>query len=80
MVSTITYPDLLARDAFIMGVIQAFAVVFPDAVGRTFPYALLTLAVAYLLLAPRFYWRPSPEERPRTGDRIDADASGEGKR
>ncbi|MFB6295937.1 MAG: protein sorting system archaetidylserine synthase [Halobacteriales archaeon] len=60
MVTTVTYPDLLPRDAFIMGAVQALAVAFPGAVGRTFPYALLTLAVAYLLLAPRFYWRPPP--------------------
>ena len=61
MVTTITYPDLLPRDAFIMGAVQGLAVAFPGAVGRTFPYALFTLAVAYLLLAPRLYWRPAPD-------------------
>ena len=57
MVSTIEYPDLLARDALLMGVVHVLAVVAPDAFGRAFPYALLTLALAYLLLAPLFYWR-----------------------
>lgn len=57
MVSCIEYPDLLARDALIMGVIHSLAVLAPDFQGRMFPYALLTLALAYLALAPRFYWR-----------------------
>ena len=57
MVSPITYPDLLTRDALIMGVVHALAVIVPGFYGRTFPYALLTLALAYLVLAPRFYWR-----------------------
>jgi CDP-diacylglycerol--serine O-phosphatidyltransferase len=58
MITTITYPDLLARDALVMGGVQALAVLFPDLVGRAFPYAVLVLATAYLLLSPRFYWRP----------------------
>ena len=57
MVSPIEYPDLLARDAFIMGVTHALAVLIPAWQGRTFPYALLMLALAYLVLSPRFYWR-----------------------
>lgn len=57
MVSPIRYPDLLARDAFIMGVVHTAAVVFPTAFGRAFPWALLILGVAYLLLAPWLYWR-----------------------
>ncbi|MFT4891277.1 MAG: archaetidylserine synthase [Halobacteriales archaeon] len=57
MVSTIRYPDLLARDAFLMGVVHALAVAFPYVLDRTFPYALLTLGVAYLLLGPWLYWR-----------------------
>ncbi len=60
MVLDIQYPDLLARDTFIMGVVQGLAVLVPDALGRAFPYALLTLALAYLVLAPRFYWRDTP--------------------
>lgn len=57
MTTTIEYPDLLARDAMLMGVVQGIAVLFPRAVGRAFPYAILVLALAYLVLAPRFYWR-----------------------
>jgi len=57
MLADIRYPDLLARDALIMGVVQALAVLVPSAIGRTFPYALLTLALAYLVFGPAFYWR-----------------------
>ncbi|WIV66941.1 protein sorting system archaetidylserine synthase [Natrialbaceae archaeon AArc-T1-2] len=56
MVSPIRYPDLLARDALIMGVVHVLAIVIPDFAGRTFPYALLTLGLAYMLLAPWLYW------------------------
>lgn len=63
MVATIEYPDLLARDAFIMGVTHALAILIPTWAGRTFPYALLILALAYLTLGPRFYWR---EDEPST--------------
>ncbi|WP_435318063.1 protein sorting system archaetidylserine synthase [Haloarchaeobius sp. TZWSO28] len=57
MVSTIRYPDLLARDALLMGVVHGLAVLFPYFYGRTFPWAILTLALAYLLAGPWFYWR-----------------------
>ncbi|MFB6300107.1 MAG: protein sorting system archaetidylserine synthase [Halobacteriales archaeon] len=57
MIADITYPDLLARDSLLMGIIHALAVIAPRAFGRAFPYALLTLALAYLTLGPRFYWR-----------------------
>ena len=57
MVSDVPYPDLLARDALMMGVIHSLAILIPDFQGMMFPYALLTLALAYLALAPRFYWR-----------------------
>lgn len=57
MVAEINYPDLLARDALIMGAVHVVAVLLPDAIGRAFPYALLTLALAYLVLGPSFYWR-----------------------
>jgi CDP-diacylglycerol--serine O-phosphatidyltransferase len=57
MVSTIRYPDLLARDAFLMGVVHVLAVLFPYAFDRTFPWALLTLGLSYLLLGPWLYWR-----------------------
>ncbi|WP_247731375.1 protein sorting system archaetidylserine synthase [Halovivax limisalsi] len=57
MVSRIRYPELLARDALLMGVVHVLAVLIPDFFGRTFPYALLTLGVAYLVLGPALYWR-----------------------
>jgi archaetidylserine synthase len=57
MVSTIQYPDLLARDALLMGIVHALAIVAPYAFGRTFPWAILTLGVAYLVLGPWLYWR-----------------------
>lgn len=57
MIAPITYPDLLVRDALLMGVVHLGAVVAPYAIGRGFPWALLTLGVAYLLLAPWLYWR-----------------------
>ena len=57
MVAEINYPDLLARDALLMGVVHVIAVAAPEAFGRAFPFALLTLALAYLVLGPLFYWR-----------------------
>jgi len=57
MVSPIEYPDLLARDALIMGVVHSLAVLLPEFLDRTFPWALLFLALAYLLLGPVAYWR-----------------------
>jgi len=57
MVAEIDYPDLLARDALLMGVVHVIAVIAPDAFGRAFPYALLTLALAYTALGPALYWR-----------------------
>jgi len=57
MVTTITYPDLHAQDALIMGLVQAGAIIAPGYYGRIFAFALLFLALAYLTLAPRFYWR-----------------------
>jgi CDP-diacylglycerol--serine O-phosphatidyltransferase len=66
MVSPIRYPDLLARDALLMGVVHALAVLVPDAtrieavpnaVGRGFPRALLILGLAYMFLSPWLYWR-----------------------
>lgn len=69
MVAPIEYPDLLARDAFIMGVTHALAILIPTWAGRTFPYALLILALAYMVLGPRFYWR---ESTPSTGTKGNA--------
>jgi archaetidylserine synthase len=58
MLAPVTYPDLLPRDALTMGAVQAAAVLAPAAFSRLFPKALLAWAVAYLVLAPQFYWRP----------------------
>lgn len=63
MVAPITYPDLYDRDAFAMGVVQALALLFPSVWSHVFPRILLVVAIAYLLLAPRFYWRPAPPDR-----------------
>ena len=57
MVSTITYPDLHAQDAMVMGVVQTLAILLTGYYGRVFAFALLFLALGYLTLAPRFYWK-----------------------
>lgn len=57
MVSTITYPDLHAQDALVMGVVQAGAILIPGVYGRGFAFGLLYVALAYLVLGPQFYWR-----------------------
>lgn len=57
MVTDVQYPDLLTRDALVMGGLQALAIGFPAVAGGLFPAALLAWALAYLVLAPRFYWR-----------------------
>ena len=74
MVTAIRYPDLHPQDALVMGVVQALAVLFPGMAGESFAFALLFLALAYLLLGPRFYWRDvtdggDPED---TGDGVPA--------
>jgi len=57
MVSEVTYPDLHAQDAVVMGVVQALAVAVPGFWGRVFAFALLFLTAAYVLLGPGYYWR-----------------------
>jgi CDP-diacylglycerol--serine O-phosphatidyltransferase len=57
MVASITYPDLYARDALILGGLQLLAVLFPTVGSRVFPRSLLLFAVGYLVLAPFVYWR-----------------------
>jgi CDP-diacylglycerol--serine O-phosphatidyltransferase len=56
MVAPIPYPKLRARDAGAMGLVQAGAILAPTLFGRVFPRALLVAAVAYMTLAPRYYW------------------------
>jgi CDP-diacylglycerol--serine O-phosphatidyltransferase len=56
MVAPVGYPKLRARDALVLGIVQAVVIVDPSLLGRVFPRVLLASAVAYLLLAPRYYW------------------------
>lgn len=57
MVAPITYPELYARDAVILGGLQALVVIAPSALGRVFPRVLFVCALAYLVFGPLFYWR-----------------------
>ncbi|EMA52139.1 protein sorting system archaetidylserine synthase [Halococcus thailandensis] len=64
MVAPIGYPDLRVRDALVMGIVQAGAIVAPSVLFRVFPRVLLACALAYLVLGPRFY--PTGGEGKRT--------------
>ncbi|EMA69685.1 CDP-alcohol phosphatidyltransferase [Halorubrum aidingense JCM 13560] len=78
MGSTITYPDLHAQDALVMGVVQAAVILTPIAhlvtsalpswIGEGFAFALLFLAVGYLVLGPRFYWGDGIRSPPENAD------------
>lgn len=57
MVGPFTYPDLRVRDALVMGVVQAGAIFVPELFFRVFPRLLVVCALAYLVLAPRWYPR-----------------------
>lgn len=57
MVAPITYPELYARDAIVLGGLQAIAAIAPTTLNRLFPRALLAFAMAYLVFAPYLYWR-----------------------
>jgi CDP-diacylglycerol--serine O-phosphatidyltransferase len=57
MIASVTYPELYARDAVVLGGLQALAIAFPTALRRVFPRSLLLFALAYLVLAPFIYWR-----------------------
>jgi CDP-diacylglycerol--serine O-phosphatidyltransferase len=56
MVTTVRYPDLHPHDALVMGVVQVFAILLSGFAGNVFAFGLLVLSLAYLVLAPRFYW------------------------
>lgn len=56
MVAPIPYPKLTARDALLMGVVQVGAIARPAMFDRILPRMLLLAALAYLTLAPRYYW------------------------
>jgi len=87
MGSTVTYPDLHAQDALVMGVVQAAVILHPVGhmvtsllpawIGEGFAFALLFLSVGYLILGPRFYWGDgirSPTDVEDAKDATDADA------
>ncbi|CCQ36055.1 probable archaetidylserine synthase [Natronomonas moolapensis 8.8.11] len=57
MVAPVSYPDLYARDAIVLGGLQALVIAFPVAFNRVLPRSLLVFAVGYLVLAPVAYWR-----------------------
>ncbi len=57
MVAPIRYPDLRARDALVMGVVQGGAILAPELLFQLFPRLLLVCALAYLVLAPQLYPR-----------------------
>ena len=56
MVAPVPYPKLAARDALVMGVVQVGAILQPTLLDRLLPRILLLAALAYLTLAPWFYW------------------------
>ena len=56
MVAPVAYPKLLARDALVMGFVQMGAVLVPTVLVGLFPRLLLVGALAYLTLAPWYYW------------------------
>ena len=57
MVSRVPYPDLRIRDAFIMGFVQALAVLVPGVWHSLFPRVLLIWALGYLVFGPIVYPR-----------------------
>jgi len=76
MVTDVGYPELFVRDQLVMGALQALALLAPTVAMRAFPRALLLAEAAYLLLAPRFYWRDGAGDPGRPAA---ADADPEGK-
>ena len=74
MTLTVTYPDLHAQDALVMGLVQVLAIALGGWYGEAFAFALLFLALAYLLLGPWFYWE-GEEREDREGDREESAAA-----
>jgi CDP-diacylglycerol--serine O-phosphatidyltransferase len=56
MVAPVPYPKLANRDTLVMGFIQCGAILLPTAFFRVFPRLLLVGALAYMTLAPWYYW------------------------
>ncbi|CAJ52477.1 protein sorting system archaetidylserine synthase [Haloquadratum walsbyi] len=65
MLAPITYPDLHAQDAIVMGSVQTAAIGLTGSfghhiagtLGEGFAFGLLFLSLAYLVFGPQFYWR-----------------------
>jgi len=55
MLAPVEYPDLRVRDALVMGIVQAGAILVPNAVFSLFPRVLCVAALAYLVLSPAYY-------------------------
>ena len=78
MGTTVTYPDLHAQDALVMGVVQAAVILtpvghvataaLPPWIGEGFAFALLFLSCGYLLLGPWFYWGDGIRSAPANVD------------
>jgi archaetidylserine synthase len=56
MIAPVPYPKLATRDALLLGVVQMGAITVPATLQRAFPRILVGAALAYLTLAPWFYW------------------------
>ncbi len=56
MIAPVPYPKLRDRDAIVLGALQMAAILLPAVLERVFPRVLLLFALAYLTLAPRYYW------------------------
>ena len=56
MIAPVPYPKLRDRDAIVLGALQMAAILLPATLERVFPRVLLLFALAYLTLAPRYYW------------------------
>jgi archaetidylserine synthase len=65
MITTVEYPELRAKHALGMGVVQIGAIVTPTAFRRVFPRILLVMAILYLI-GPWFYRRYLMDENDAT--------------
>lgn len=55
MITDVRYPDLRARDALVMGGLQALVVISPTLLNNLVLWLLAGFATAYLCLGPRLY-------------------------
>jgi len=63
MITRFSYPDLIDRDAVLVGTLMMLATVIPSWRRGVFPATLVLLSGAYLLLAPRWYRTDLPRDR-----------------